>query len=186
MMSPDSCAMKIGAFELRPERCELLLAGEAHHLEPKVCDVLCRLAQSAGETVSRQALLDDVWGRTYGADESLTRAISILRKIFKADEERRYIQTIPKRGYVLTAPVRALTALDAEREPSESLYRGQPAANTVLPTTTPPPPVSSPQPRASPAEPETGLQPGGGGARPVVVGAVGVAALAVLAVLILG
>lgn len=69
-------------------------------------DVLCVLAQHAGLVLSRHALADRVWGSVHGSDESLTRAISLLRKAFRqAGVADLYIETIPKRGYRLTQPV---------------------------------------------------------------------------------
>ena len=52
------------------------------------------LAASAGNVVLRDDLLDE-----HSSDESLTRAISILRKGLKkvTDDKQKYIETIPKR-----------------------------------------------------------------------------------------
>ncbi|HWI85033.1 MAG TPA: winged helix-turn-helix domain-containing protein [Sphingomonas sp.] len=86
--------------------------GEAA-LEPKIMDVLCLLATHQGEVLSRETIIDAVWGRSFGADESLTRAISQLRKVFgDARSPARVIETISKRGYRLIAPV----SLDGEAQ----------------------------------------------------------------------
>lgn len=131
------CALRIGAFELRPDRSVLIHGDGSHHLEPKVCDVLCRLARERGEVVSRETLLDDVWGKSYGADESLTRAISILRKIFRQDNERLYIETVPKKGYRLTAPVAEVTAEDPLLS-DDNGYHGHVPDTMDLPIAPPP------------------------------------------------
>jgi TolB-like protein/Flp pilus assembly protein TadD len=71
-----------------------------------VMDVLCALAQQPGEMLSRDSLISLIWYFNPSADESLTRAISILRKVFRADSEGQpYIETVWKRGYRLLAPV---------------------------------------------------------------------------------
>jgi tetratricopeptide (TPR) repeat protein len=62
-------------------------------------DVLCALAAGGGAVLSRERIIDSVWGRSFGADESLTRAISLLRKAFAPDTP---IETVAKRGYRLT------------------------------------------------------------------------------------
>lgn len=68
-------------------------------------DVLCVLAKCQGQVVSRGDLIDRVWGVQFGGDESLSRAISKLRKTFSlAGASDVYIETIPKRGYRLTQP----------------------------------------------------------------------------------
>ena len=76
------------------------------HLEPKVMEVLVCLAEHAADVVSKELLLRSVWPDTCVTDDVLTRAIFELRRVF-GDEARRprMIQTIPKRGYRLIAPV---------------------------------------------------------------------------------
>ena len=74
-------------------------------LEPKVMQVLCELVAQSGVVVSRQHLIDTVWNVTYGGDESLTRAISILRKSFGNPG---VIETVPRRGYRLIAHIELL------------------------------------------------------------------------------
>jgi TolB-like protein/DNA-binding winged helix-turn-helix (wHTH) protein len=81
--------------------------GETQHLEPKVMDVLVCLAGHAGELVTRQQLLETVWNAGTGSDEQLTRAIGELRRAFgDSPGDSSYIETVPKRGYRLTAEVR--------------------------------------------------------------------------------
>jgi len=76
------------------------------HLEPKVMEVLVCLAEHASDVVSKEFLLHSVWADTCVTDDVLTRAIFELRRVFGDDARRpRVIQTIPKRGYRLIAPV---------------------------------------------------------------------------------
>jgi DNA-binding winged helix-turn-helix (wHTH) protein len=82
--------------------------GTTVHLEPKIMEVLACLAQQAGQTVSKEALFQTVWRGTVVTDDVLTRCIVELRRAFEDDaREPRVIQTIPKRGYRLVAPVSA-------------------------------------------------------------------------------
>jgi TolB-like protein/Flp pilus assembly protein TadD len=78
--------------------------------------VLLSLARRPGEVMTRKMLIQAVWAGTYVTEDVLTRSISELRKIF-ADEVRtpRYIQTIPKSGYRLIAPVQRVSNGDAPR-----------------------------------------------------------------------
>jgi Tol biopolymer transport system component/DNA-binding winged helix-turn-helix (wHTH) protein len=81
-------------------------AGEIR-LEPKVMQVLVLLAEDAGQVVSKERLLQTVWADTFVGDEVLSRAISELRRAFADDAKTSgVIQTIPKGGYRLVAPVR--------------------------------------------------------------------------------
>jgi DNA-binding winged helix-turn-helix (wHTH) protein/TolB-like protein len=71
-------------------------------IEPKIMAVLCVLASEPGRVFTRTELIDRVWGTEYGADESLTRAISHLRKALGDTRgEPLVIETISKRGYRL-------------------------------------------------------------------------------------
>ena len=50
--------------------------------------------------------MQTVWADTFVTDDVLTRSISELRKVFDDDKKNpRFIQTIPKGGYRLIAPV---------------------------------------------------------------------------------
>jgi TolB-like protein/DNA-binding winged helix-turn-helix (wHTH) protein/Tfp pilus assembly protein PilF len=76
-------------------------------LEPRVAQLLACLAENAGMPVSRQTLMDRVWPGMVVGDEALTNAINKLRKAFGEDRQNpQFIETIPKAGYRLIAPVR--------------------------------------------------------------------------------
>jgi len=71
-------------------------------LEPKIMQVLLRLAASPLEVVTKDELLASVWNGTFVTEDVLTRAIGELRKLFGDDAARpRVIETIRKRGYRL-------------------------------------------------------------------------------------
>ena len=77
-------------------------------MEPKVMDLLQVLIDNAGIVVSRADLLDRIWSENYGGDESLSRAISLLRRAFgEIRGSHQYIETVPKRGYRLIAKIAA-------------------------------------------------------------------------------
>lgn len=94
----------------------LTIEGEAGNfsVEPMVLEVLRALMAQPGEVVSREDLIDRVWGVSYGGDERLSRAISLLRKALGEDaRHNRYVETIPKRGYrLLVSPCDPATAGD--------------------------------------------------------------------------
>lgn len=87
--------------------------GETVHLQPKVMKVLVCLAQRAGQPVSKEELLNSVWAETFVGDDVLKRSISELRRVFGDDvQSPSVIQTIPKRGYRLVAPVQHVAAAE--------------------------------------------------------------------------
>lgn len=105
---------RIGALLVEPDQNCISDETERHRLEPKVMEVLCALADRPGEVISRQELIDEVWGVEHGADESLTRAISLLRGVLNTDKDlHSVIETIPKRGYRLAAEIGEVAVPDA-------------------------------------------------------------------------
>ncbi len=104
---------KLGGRKIRPLDGEISSPGGDYHVHPKVMELLVYLAESPGQVVQRDEILDHVWGHRHGSDKSLTRCISELRQALgDRDEEKRLIETIPKRGYRLDATVEALEVTD--------------------------------------------------------------------------
>ena len=105
----DQHNFRIGFFDIEPARNLVSSYDEVQSLEPRIMDVLCALASEPGKVHTRDSLIERVWQVEFGADESLTRAIGVLRKTFRdAGEDDEYIETISKRGYRLTQPVTTL------------------------------------------------------------------------------
>ena len=76
------------------------------HLNSRSMDVLVYLAERAGEVVSREDFNQHVWHPTVVADDALTRCISELRRALGDTAAKpNFIETVPKRGYRLVAPI---------------------------------------------------------------------------------
>ncbi|MCK7594220.1 winged helix-turn-helix domain-containing tetratricopeptide repeat protein [Pseudomarimonas salicorniae] len=99
---------RLADLTVLPDLNEIRRGDQHARLEPLVMDLLCLLAGQAGQVLGRDELLEQIWKDRYGADASLTRAISLLRKTFRdAGVEAEWIETVPKRGYRLAvAPER--------------------------------------------------------------------------------
>ena len=68
--------------------------------------VLWRLIEAEGRVVSKEELIAAAWNGGIVSDHSVANAVSDLRRALGDDSrEPRYIETIPKRGYRLAAPV---------------------------------------------------------------------------------
>jgi len=68
--------------------------------------LVCLASQQGGELVSKDAILRTVWPGTFVTEDVLTRSISELRRVFEDNARQpKFIQTIPKRGYRLVAPL---------------------------------------------------------------------------------
>ncbi len=130
----------IGEWHVQPQ-INLIHKGQfTFHLEPKVMQVLVLLASDPGELVSKERLLQTVWSGVFVGDDVLTRAISEIRRVF-SDSARapRIIQTIPKTGYRLIAPVQFEAAtVETVQEPIPREQVGAPEIEVIAP-----PPVLS-------------------------------------------
>ncbi len=105
--SAEGSDCRIGAFEVYPSRNLLKHGTDRFTVEPRVMDVLCTLAEHQGSVATRADLIERHWANRFGGDECLTRAVSQLRKAFKAaDPAETYIETVAKRGYRLVQPAR--------------------------------------------------------------------------------
>src|SRR5262245_9199526 len=72
-------------------------------------DLLTYLAAHAGEVVSKERLLNDVWGAQSVSESALTRTVTELRQALGDDaDEPRLLETIPKRGYRLIGSVSSI------------------------------------------------------------------------------
>jgi len=104
-----NAGFRLHEFSVRPDLNRIVRGATAMQVEPRVMDVLVCLTRHPGEVVSREMLLDELWGDTVVVEHVLTRAISELRRILEDDAEHpRFIETIRKRGYRLVAPVVAM------------------------------------------------------------------------------
>lgn len=100
--------LRIGDFVVDPVSHEISGDDQTTRLRPILMDVLLRLAAEPGAAVSRETLLNDVWPRRMVNDEVLSRAVAELRTALSDDPKApRYIETLPKVGYRLIAPVQS-------------------------------------------------------------------------------
>ena len=103
--------LRVGTWLVQPGLNTISQNGTSRQLEPKVMEVLVCLAHHPGETLPKEQLLKTVWPDTFVTDDVLVRSISELRRAFEDDaRESKFIQTIPKRGYRLVAPVVTVNA----------------------------------------------------------------------------
>lgn len=112
---------RIGEYLVEPRQNRLVRGDTEVRLESRVMDVLVCLAERAGEVVSRETLNAQVWGNVVVTDQAVTNCISELRRHLGDGPTNRVIETIPKRGYRLTATVQpAGVATTPKLAPSRS------------------------------------------------------------------
>lgn len=99
-------AFRVGDWLIEPDLSRISRADREDTLEPKAIEVLLCLARHAGEVLPKKEIIKAVWPDTFVSDGVLTYSISELRKAFADDVKNpQIIQTIPRRGYRLIAPV---------------------------------------------------------------------------------
>ena len=109
--SIDAVNFRIGSFIVDPRACTLQNGGAEIRLGPRCMDVLVYLAERPGEAVSNETLRDAFWRGAISAPNAVHKAVTELREALADDaREPRYIETLPRRGYRLIAPVAKLTA----------------------------------------------------------------------------
>ncbi|MDT8999785.1 winged helix-turn-helix domain-containing protein [Paucibacter sp. APW11] len=82
---------------------------EAQRLDARPLRLLIYLAGRAGETISMDELLEQVWPGVVVTQDSVYQAITALRRALGDDSKQpRYIATVPRLGYRLIAPVQTL------------------------------------------------------------------------------
>src|ERR1700734_2611035 len=97
---------RFGQFVLDPGRRPLSRADSPVSLPPKAFDVLFFLLQNPNRLVTKEELLQAVWGDTFVEDGILTQYISHLRKALGDNsEDARLIVTIARRGYQFAGDV---------------------------------------------------------------------------------
>jgi adenylate cyclase len=103
---PELGLFRLGEWSVRQAEGVLCSEDRSVRLEPRVMDVLACLAGDSGRVIAKEELLATVWGGAFVEEGALSQAIHSLRKALGDDARQpRYIQTIPKRGYRLLAPV---------------------------------------------------------------------------------
>ena len=108
MLTPH-LAYQFGDFSILPSDKQLLRAGKAIPLAPKVFDTLLLLVESQGRLVEKDEFLKRVWRDRFVEEVALAHAISQLRKALRSSvDEPDYIETVPKHGYRFVRPVKAL------------------------------------------------------------------------------
>ncbi len=139
MKAMDSSSLRIGAWRVDPALDQISKDGNTVKLERRAMQLLLCLADHAGQVVSVEQLLDEVWTGVVVTPDSVYHAVAALRRTLGDDShDPTYIANVPRRGYRLVAPV--VPWVDAPNVP---------VANSPSPTVEPA--------RASPAVPNTGL-----------------------------
>ena len=122
-----------GPYRLDAIERVLLRDGQPVTLPPKDLETLLVMVERASHIVEKEELLEKVWPGVFVEEGNLARHIFNLRQVLgDTPDGRKYIETIPKRGY------RFVAAVHEDREPA--------AAHPAVPQTSEPAPPAVPAP----------------------------------------
>jgi transcriptional activator of cad operon len=106
--------MRIGDWSVYPATDEIARNGRAVRVEARTMRLLLYLAEHAGEVVSIEELLKEVWPGVIVTSDSVYQAVASLRRVLGDDPKQpTYIATVPRRGYALIASVGETAAATA-------------------------------------------------------------------------
>ena len=118
-------SFELGPIRVDPTRGMVLRDGQEFRLEPQLMDLLLMFVETGGRLVTKDELVARIWdGRAIG-DDTLAAAISRLRTALGETKSRRYIETLPKRGY------RFLAASEVDDNPGRVVRERSPASTLV-------------------------------------------------------
>lgn len=106
MTEDKSFIFRFGDVEVRERDFILVKSGEVLPIEPKAFRVLLFLLHNPQKLITKEDLLNAVWGDAAVTESSLTRSIAKLRRVLRDDfQEPRYIATVTTLGYRFVSPV---------------------------------------------------------------------------------
>ncbi|MEK3734106.1 MULTISPECIES: response regulator transcription factor [Paenibacillus] len=98
----QSNVISLGQLEIFPDKYEVRLGGQSINLRPKEFEVLLYLAKKPGVVLTRDDLMNVVWGFDYiGGQRTVDVHVSSLRKKLELDPESVHIDSIRGVGYKL-------------------------------------------------------------------------------------
>ena len=105
-INPAPKRFRVGDWLIEADACTLSRGEETRHIRPLLIELLILLAERAGQVVTKDEILDHVWSGRFVSESALTRNMTELRHVLgEAAGAPQIIETIPRRGYRLIAPV---------------------------------------------------------------------------------
>jgi DNA-binding winged helix-turn-helix (wHTH) protein len=101
--------LRFGAFVFDPEARRLSREGQPVHLEPKALELLELLLERRPAAVTKPAIRDRMWPRTYVSESSLTTLVAQLRRVLGT--HGRFVRTVRGFGYAFDGEVVPLASL---------------------------------------------------------------------------
>jgi DNA-binding winged helix-turn-helix (wHTH) protein/tetratricopeptide (TPR) repeat protein len=102
----DAAVLNFDDCEVDFLRHQIRRGGEVRPVEPQVFDVLAHLIANRERTVTKEELLDEIWGSRFVSESALTSRIKDARRAVGDDgRSQRVIRTVHGRGYQFVADI---------------------------------------------------------------------------------
>jgi two-component system alkaline phosphatase synthesis response regulator PhoP len=100
LLSKDEENIKVGDLVIEPKAFEVFKNGQKIALTLKEYELLVFMAKHRGQVLTRDQLLDQIWGFDYyGETRTVDVHIRYLRKKIEDDSDKHYIETVRGVGY---------------------------------------------------------------------------------------
>jgi DNA-binding winged helix-turn-helix (wHTH) protein/tetratricopeptide (TPR) repeat protein len=131
----NSKIYEFNGFRLEVAQRRLMYQGQPVPLKPKILDLLLFLVERRGQLVVKEVLMNQIWPDAIVEENNITVSMSILRKTLGDDQEnRRFIETVPRRGYRFLAEVIETFVQMPQGLTDESVFQDEPIDSlAVLP-----------------------------------------------------
>ena len=111
MLGSSEEVLSFGSFELIRSRRILLENNRPVGIRSRALDLLCLLVEASGQILSKDELLARAWPGTFVAEANVRVQINELRRVLGDGRHgRRYIVTVPNRGYSFVETVHSRSA----------------------------------------------------------------------------
>jgi TolB-like protein len=111
VLNNKNMSFAVGDWLVQPHIDQISTAAERQYLRPQLMDVLVYLANLQGQVATLETIHEDLWSGKVVSSGTIYNCIAELRQALAKDNKNlTYIETIPKKGYRLAAPVVALLA----------------------------------------------------------------------------
>ena len=108
MGHPSPTTLRIGDWSVDPASSRISRGEDSIRVEARTMRLLLCLAENAGEVVSIDELLREVWPGVIVTPDSVYQAVASLRRLLGDDPKQpTYIATVPRLGYRMIAKVDA-------------------------------------------------------------------------------
>jgi TolB-like protein/DNA-binding winged helix-turn-helix (wHTH) protein len=128
MDQPSGASLRIGDWRVNPSSGQISRQGETVRVEARTMRLLLCLAEHAGQVVSIDELLEQVWSGVIVTQDSVYQAVTSLRRLLGDDAKLpTYIATVPRLGYRMVANVGPWVEQPANSPPAGSGQSAPPA-----------------------------------------------------------